>query len=201
MRIGGQSDVCFPLQSTKGSENTADWRREGEGAIYTKIVRKEEEEDVEVTVLTPGSEIFIESPCDPLSRGPVLGGLQGGRRRRRVAQGTKRSPRLPPRHSSTTLPKLEPGGLGPDLQDGVWGGWSGTRLGVRGGVAALRLLCSHLLPVSGANGGGGGLEKSFKNRREGGGCDLGAPPTLSPAPKVTVECSDIIEPLVTRNRH
>lgn len=83
-------------------------------------------EDVEVQVLTPGSEIFSESPRDPLSHQPVLGGLQGGRRRRRVAQGTKRSPHLPPRHSSTTLPKLEHGGLGPDLQDGV-GGMGGGR--------------------------------------------------------------------------
>lgn len=58
-----------------------------------KIGREEEEEeDVEAQVLTPGSEIFSESPRVPLSRRPVLGGLQGGRRRRRVARGQKESP-------------------------------------------------------------------------------------------------------------
>lgn len=65
----------------------------GVGRCAAAIVR--EEEDVEVKVLTPGSEFFSESPRDPLSHGPVLGGLQGGRRRRRVAQGTKRSPPPP----------------------------------------------------------------------------------------------------------
>lgn len=62
-----------------------------------------EEEDVEARVLTLGSEIFSESPRVPLSRRPVLGGLQGGRRR--VARGQKESPTshlaTPPRHSQS----------------------------------------------------------------------------------------------------
>lgn len=53
----------------------------------------------------PRDQIFSESPRVPLSRRPVLGGLQGGRRRRRVARGQKESPTshlaTPPRHSQS----------------------------------------------------------------------------------------------------
>lgn len=56
-----------------------------------------------------------------------------------------------------TLPKLEPGGLGPDLQDGA-GGRAGTRLGLLPYATLAYFLLSLELT--------GGPEKSFKGKKK-----------------------------------
>lgn len=109
--------------------------------------------------------------------------------------GDKRSPPPPTSHLATPPRHSQSWNLEVWVQISRTGRGGGRGLGW--GLLPYATLAYFLLSLELT----GGPEKSFNEKKKKGGGGGALTRAVTPPPKVTLECSDINEPLVTRNRH